>query len=76
MNWFKVYKTYDGKPENKIGFGEKIFSKEETLEIIFDTHVEFMKLKQGRTIEYSARKTEFNLWNYLGNRSAINVFFK
>ena len=27
VNWFKVYKTYEGKPQNEIGFGEKIFSK-------------------------------------------------
>jgi len=31
MNWFKIYKTYDGKAENTIGFGGKIFSKDETL---------------------------------------------
>ena len=47
IDWFKVYKTYEGKPVDEIGFGEKIFSKEETLEIIFDTHVEFMKVKNG-----------------------------
>lgn len=39
-----------------IGFGGKIFNKEETLEIIFDTHVEFMKLRQGRGVEYAPRK--------------------
>jgi hypothetical protein len=44
-----------------IGFGEKVFGKEETLDIIFDTHVEFMKVRQGRGVEYGARKVEFNL---------------
>ena len=44
-----------------IGFDEKVFSKEETLEIIFDTHVEFIKLKQGRDVEYGAKKGQFNL---------------
>lgn len=50
MDWFKIYKTYDGKPANTIGFGEKIFSKEETIDLIFDTHVEFIKLKRGAGI--------------------------
>lgn len=27
IDWFKVYKTYEGKPVNVIGFGEKVFSK-------------------------------------------------
>ncbi len=44
-----------------IGFGEKIFSKEETLDIVFDTHVEFLKLQKGMGTEYAARKVEFNL---------------
>jgi inorganic pyrophosphatase len=34
MDWFKVYKTYDGKAENKIGFDGKLFSKEEALRIV------------------------------------------
>jgi inorganic pyrophosphatase len=34
MEWFKVYKTYDGKAENKIGFDGKLFSKEDALRIV------------------------------------------
>ncbi len=45
MDWFKIYKTYDGKPENTIGFNGKVFSKEESLRIIHETHLEFLKLK-------------------------------
>lgn len=38
MEWFKVYKTFDGKPANTIGFDNKIYSKEESLKIIHETH--------------------------------------
>lgn len=37
MNWFEIYKTFDGKAENKIGFDGKIFNKEESLRIIHET---------------------------------------
>jgi inorganic pyrophosphatase len=38
MEWFKVYKTYDGKKENSIGFDGKVFGKEEGLRIVHETH--------------------------------------
>ena len=32
--WFRTIKTYDGKPENKFGYDEKVIGLEKTLEII------------------------------------------
>ena len=32
--WFRTIKTYDGKPENHFGRGEKVLGLDETLEII------------------------------------------
>lgn len=36
--WFRVYKTSDGKPENKFGFGGKALSRQFALETIDETH--------------------------------------
>lgn len=38
MQWFKVYKTFEGKKENVILDNDKIFSPEETLEFIEENH--------------------------------------
>lgn len=38
MKWFKIYKTYEGKKENVILDNDKIFSIEETKEIIKENH--------------------------------------
>jgi len=39
MEWFKTIKVFDGKKANQIAYNEKIFSKDETLKIINDTHL-------------------------------------
>ncbi len=44
-----------------IGFDEKIFDKGETIEIIRDTHIEFLKLKAGKSVDYARKREEFNL---------------
>ena len=36
--WFKQIKTFDGKAENFISFDDKVFSKDETLALIRETH--------------------------------------
>jgi inorganic pyrophosphatase len=36
--WFRVYKTADGKPENKFGFGEKAMDREFAITQIDETH--------------------------------------
>ncbi len=38
MDWFKFIKVFDGKKPNLIAYDEKLFSKDETLSIISDTH--------------------------------------
>ena len=38
INWFKIYKIFEGKKENHILDNDKIFSYEETLEIIEENH--------------------------------------
>ncbi|KAJ1622255.1 inorganic pyrophosphatase [Pavlovales sp. CCMP2436] len=49
--WFRVYKTADGKPENKFGFGEKAMDREFALKCVEETH-EFWK-----TLTLSGQKT-------------------
>lgn len=36
--WFRKYKTADGKPENTFGFHEAVISVKETKEVIAETH--------------------------------------
>jgi inorganic pyrophosphatase len=33
-DWFRTYKTYEGKPENTFGYEGRILSAERTIEII------------------------------------------
>eukprot|EP00897_Mesotaenium_endlicherianum_P003899 jgi/Mesen1/3537/ME000198S02736 len=36
--WFRIYKTFDGKPENKFALQEKAMGREYTLRMIAETH--------------------------------------
>ena len=45
--WFRSYKTYDGKPENQFGHDERILTLDETLEVIHENHEEYRKLVTG-----------------------------
>ncbi|OAF70008.1 Inorganic pyrophosphatase [Intoshia linei] len=44
LEWFKLYKIPDGKPENKFGLNGDVQNKEFALEIIKDTHKLWQKL--------------------------------
>merc|ERR1712193_466919 len=46
--WFRWYKTPDGKPLNAFGFDEKALSKSETLKIIDETEEAYNKLMEGK----------------------------
>jgi inorganic pyrophosphatase len=52
--WFRWYKTPDGKPLNAFGFDEKALGLDKTLEIIKETNEAWQKLKDG--------KVESKLW--------------
>ena len=41
MDWFKMYKKYDGKRENTIGFDERVFNRQDTMRFIGETREEF-----------------------------------
>jgi inorganic pyrophosphatase len=43
--WFRWYKTPDGKPLNQFGFDEKVLGKKAALEIIEETHGFWKKLR-------------------------------
>jgi len=45
--WFRWYKTPDGKPLNSFGFEEKALDKAQTLKIIDETHEAWKKLTSG-----------------------------
>ena len=45
--WFRTYKTYDGKPEGKFGFDEKVLGVEQTIEIIYENHKFYKQLLAG-----------------------------
>merc|ERR1719161_149158 len=45
--WFRWYKTPDGKPLNAFGFDEKALNKAEAVKIIDETHAAWKKLMAG-----------------------------
>jgi inorganic pyrophosphatase len=44
IEWFKVIKTFDGKPPNRFAYDEQALSKEKTLKIIEENHEFYNKL--------------------------------
>jgi inorganic pyrophosphatase len=47
--WFRWYKTPDGRPPNTFGFGEKCLNRRMAEEVIHETHGHYMNLKNGKT---------------------------
>merc|ERR1712190_370641 len=47
--WFRWYKTPDGKPLNAFGYDEKALNKAQALEVIAETHQAWKTLRDGRT---------------------------
>ena len=45
--WFRWYKTPDGKPINAFGHGEAVLSLSETMHVIEETHAQWQALKDG-----------------------------
>jgi len=45
--WFRMYKTTDGKPMNTFGYDEKILPKTNALQIIDETHTSWKRLVNG-----------------------------
>jgi inorganic pyrophosphatase len=45
--WFRWYKTPDGKPLNAFGYDEKALDKKKAVEVIEETHGAWKKLKDG-----------------------------
>ena len=48
VEWFRTYKTYDGKAENQFGYDEKVFSVDESIEIILDCNKQYQDLMTGK----------------------------
>lgn len=44
INWFRCYKTAEGKKENKFAMNGKILEKKEAINVIFDTHNSWINL--------------------------------
>eukprot|EP01031_Cornospumella_fuschlensis_P038177 gene38177-46387_t len=47
--WFRWYKTPDGKPLNAFGFSEKALPRSKALEVIEETHHFWQQLRAGKT---------------------------
>jgi len=47
--WFRWYKTPDGKPLNAFGFAEKALDKATAMEVVAETHEAWKKLREGKT---------------------------
>ncbi len=48
-DWFRTYKTFEGKGENQFGYEGKLLSAERTIEIIHENHVFYQDLLSGKT---------------------------
>jgi inorganic pyrophosphatase len=48
QNWFRTYKTFEGKGENAFGYEGRILSSERTIEIIHDNHLFYRDLVTGK----------------------------
>jgi len=46
--WFRWYKTPDGKPVNGFGHGEKALGKEQAIEVIKETNAHYVALMEGK----------------------------
>lgn len=46
INWFRCYKTAEGKKENKFALDGRILEKKEAIDIIFNTHKLWRKLTE------------------------------
>ena len=42
--WFRMYKTLDGKPENKFTEDGRVYTRDETLKIVHSTVTQYRKL--------------------------------
>lgn len=47
--WFRWYKTPDGKALNRFGYGEKVLPKKAALGVIDETNRFWADLKSGKT---------------------------
>ncbi len=47
-NWFKMYKTTDGKPQNKFGLNEEAVDKNEAMRVVRETHHSWRDLVTGK----------------------------
>lgn len=47
LNWFRMYKTIAGKPENKFAFNDEFKNKAFALEVIEESHEFWKKLRSG-----------------------------
>lgn len=54
--WFVVYKTYEGKPENKIWSDGKVLGLDETMGVIEETHEEWKGLRSGKELAEKSKK--------------------
>jgi len=48
MEWFRVIKTYDGKPANRFGYDDKVLGSDFTLEVISENHQSYNDLISGK----------------------------
>jgi len=46
--WFRNYKTADGKPQNKFAFDEKVLSAADALKVVGETHQSWKDLLAGK----------------------------
>jgi len=64
IDWFKMYKTTDGKPENTFYKEGEFLSMDETMEVIKECHFNWMNLllgRQGDKSKYSLNSVHYKM---------------
>jgi len=76
--WFRWYKTPDGKPLNQFGFDEAALDKRKALEVISETHEAWRQLVTGQVNEEKvwvppSRKGSYSFDNALGSTQQLHA---
>ena len=61
MGWFKTIKLFDGKKINQIAYDDKIFSVQETIEMIETTHQDWKRLLSDPGKDYADLRAKYYL---------------
>jgi len=73
VDWFKMYKTTDGKPENSFYKDAEFMGMNETLDVIKECHFHWMKLLLGRQGDQTKYSLDSVMFRMLQGQKAVST---